>query len=649
MKRQNNMGIRKKLALLVGSFLLIIAITAFGFFPFLLTDEMEKNLKNEARVTGSILAHSFCTYVAFEDSNSIRASFLRLNEVSNIDELSFFVVKNARGKIFSIFKKQQANDFIKAEILLDENEFIEFNQNLITSVPIRLDKENVGSIIVAISKKQFITSLKESLIILVGVGVLLISLGIYFFVIIIRKIIYNPILELTATANQIAKGNTSIDIKVKANDEIGALQKSFQEMLESMRHHEYVAKQISIGELDVKLNIKSEEDSLSKSLLIVIETLNNLINDLSLLTNESKNGNLSIRANSKNYQGTYKTIINDFNLTLDAIVEPIYETTKVVEQLAAGDLTKRMTGNYKGELALIKNDINRLADSFKYAIEEVGIAIHTTANTSNHITNSSEEMAAGSLDQSNQTEEVTLAIGEMTKIILSTTTNASRAAEAAKRAGIIAREGGKVVSETITGMNHVAEVVEKSAHIVEELGKSSGQIGEIIQVIDDIADQTNLLALNAAIEAARAGEQGRGFAVVADEVRKLAERTTKATKQIALMIKKIQKDTMSAVESMHTGTVEVEKGKASASKAGEALDEIIHGTEELVSMVTLVATATEEQSNTAKQIHKSIEGINSVAHEASNNITQIAKSSENLSNLTVGLKDLVSRFNLQGA
>ena len=161
-------------------------------------------------------------------------------------------------------------------------------------------------------------------------------------------------------------------------------------------------------------------------------------------------------------------------------------------------------------------------------------------------------------------------------------------------------------------MIKISEVVKQSAETVQALGKSSDQIGEIVQVIDDIADQTNLLALNAAIEAARAGEQGRGFAVVADEVRKLAERTTKATKEIATMIKQIQKDTNDAVESMQQGTAEVEVGKKLAEKAGSSLQEIIHGAEQVVDIVTQVAAASEEQSSAAEQISKNIESTHIV-------------------------------------
>ena len=206
-----------------------------------------------------------------------------------------------------------------------------------------------------------------------------------------------------------------------------------------------------------------------------------------------------------------------------------------------------------------------------------------------------------------------------------------------------------MVNETIKGMNRISEVVQNSAEIVQQLGRSSGHIGEIVQVIDDIADQTNLLALNAAIEAARAGEQGRGFAVVADEVRKLAERTTKATKEIALMIIQIQKDTQSAVVSMEKGTKEVESGRKLADKAGESLKEIIAGAQSVVDIISQVAAASEEQSATSEQISKSIEAISSVTQQSTEGVQQVAKATEDLSRLTHNLQNLVKKFKINAS
>ena len=255
-------------------------------------------------------------------------------------------------------------------------------------------------------------------------------------------------------------------------------------------------------------------------------------------------------------------------------------------------------------------------------------------------------MAAGAQEQSTQAAEVASAVEEMTRTIINTTQHASLAAKISQDAGDVAYNGGEVVKDTIMGMNKIAEVVNQSAGIVKELGNSSNQIGEIIQVIEDIADQTNLLALNAAIEAARAGEQGRGFAVVADEVKKLAERTTSATKEIADMIKKIQSDTNGAVNAIEKGTDEVYKGKELAQKAGNSLNTIINSTKEVVDAITQLAAASEKQSTTSEEISRSIEGINQVTQESAIGLEQIARASEDLNRLTDNLQSIVQQFKI---
>jgi methyl-accepting chemotaxis protein len=255
-------------------------------------------------------------------------------------------------------------------------------------------------------------------------------------------------------------------------------------------------------------------------------------------------------------------------------------------------------------------------------------------------------MAAGAQEQTSQATEVAGAVEEMTKTIIENSRNAANTVETARQAKVSAEQGGHVVEETVVGMKRIAEVVRQSAATVQELGKSSDQIGEIITVIDDIADQTNLLALNAAIEAARAGEQGRGFAVVADEVRKLAERTTKATKEIAGMITRIQTDTQGAVTAMEEGTKQVSTGIALADKAGASLHEIVNVSQKVTDAVTQIAGASEEQSKASEQISRNVEGISNVTNESAMGVQQIAQAAEDLNRLTENLQVLVGRFTL---
>ncbi len=460
------------------------------------------------------------------------------------------------------------------------------------------------------------------------------------------KIIGNPIKKLAETADKLALGNVDISIESKTTDEIGNLEKSFGLMIEGIKEKVVAAEKLAVGDLTVQINVRSDEDALSKSMQKVVESLKGLEAETITLSKAAVEGKLSTRGNAGKYSGGYKEIISGVNETLDAVVAPLQESSEVLNKIAEGDLTARMVGTYRGDFQAIKDNINHLAESFNNALSDVSAAIQATASASSQISSSAEEMAAGAQEQSSQTSEVASAVDEMTRTIMDTTHNASNASQTAKSAGSIAKEGGKVVDQTIQGMNRIANVVKQSAETVQQLGKSSDQIGEIVQVIDDIADQTNLLALNAAIEAARAGEQGRGFAVVADEVRKLAERTTKATKEIATMIKQIQQDTSEAVISMTSGTLEVDKGRELADEAGKSLAQIITGAQEVVDIVTQVAAASEEQSSAAEQISKNLEAINHVTNESATGIQQIARASEDLNRLTINLQELIARFKI---
>ena len=215
-----------------------------------------------------------------------------------------------------------------------------------------------------------------------------------------------------------------------------------------------------------------------------------------------------------------------------------------------------------------------------------------------------------------------------------------------EHSGRTAEEGGGVVEQTVTGMNAISEAVSASADSVRELGARGEQIGQVIEVINDIADQTNLLALNAAIEAARAGEHGKGFAVVADEVRKLADRTTKATDEVAQSITAIQNETAAAVSKMESGTDEVQRGVEKAREAGSSLGEIVQGARDVASLIQSIAAAAEEQSTASEQVSRNVESITAVTGQTSEGARQSAAASTQLSGKAEQLQQLVGRFTL---
>jgi methyl-accepting chemotaxis protein len=311
-----------------------------------------------------------------------------------------------------------------------------------------------------------------------------------------------------------------------------------------------------------------------------------------------------------------------------------------------GDLTQRIVVSSGDEVGELSREFNLFVDKVHEIMKSVAAKTLRLATASEEIASSAIQMSQGSSNQHNQTNLVATAMQEMTSSVGEISENTGKAANFATQATDVAKEGGKIVQEALTTIRSLAEGVGTTAQKIEGLGKRSDQIGKIIGVIDDIADQTNLLALNAAIEAARAGEQGRGFAVVADEVRKLAERTTKATKEIAQMIESVQIETRAAVDQMEAGTRQVEEGVATTAKAGASLDEIITAAQRVGDMIAHIAAATTQQSSTAEQINSNVDQIAKITHESAAGAQQAASACEELSKLTVELQELVGRFKL---
>lgn len=489
-----------------------------------------------------------------------------------------------------------------------------------------------------------VSSMLSRSLITIIIGMILGTLAFLFtFLKIIPKLL-SPVNKFKDLLKRYSLGDYRENSELNTKDEFGEMSIMLNKLREAQLEKINAAEKIASGDLSHQINALSEHDSLSFSFNRMTETLNRLVQEMNRLTEESVLGNSSTRGNEKSFEGAYKNIIKGVNNTLDTVYAPINEAVLALEQVAEGNLTTKIETEYKGDHEKIKKSINFATASLRKTITEVSHAVTSAANSANQISSNSEKMALGAQHQTSEAVKVVHAVEEMTKSIFTSSQNTSSAAEASKHAGKIAKDGGKVVEETIHGMINIADIVKSSADTVKALGKNSEQIGEIIQVINDIADQTNLLALNAAIEAARAGEQGRGFAVVADEVRKLAERTTKATKEIAVMIKQIQKDTSKAVDSMQKGTTEVERGKISAQNARESLKEIISGADKVVDIVSQVAAASEEQSATSEQISKNIESIGNVTQESASGIQQIAHAAEDLNKLTNDLQELVSQF-----
>jgi methyl-accepting chemotaxis protein len=313
---------------------------------------------------------------------------------------------------------------------------------------------------------------------------------------------------------------------------------------------------------------------------------------------------------------------------------------EITRQVADGDLSYCFEQDRGG----VYDAMRRMVEQLRQVMDKVNRSSQDVASASVQLNANADQMASASHEVVSQANTVATASEEMSATSMDIANNCHRAAESSTQASRTAQTGAEIVRNTVDGMTRIAEKVRSSAAVVEQLGHRSDQIGEIVATIEDIADQTNLLALNAAIEAARAGEQGRGFAVVADEVRALAERTSRATREIGEMIKSIQNETRCAVSSMEDGVREVEQGTNEAARSGQALEEILEKINEVTSQISQIATAAEEQTATTREISNNIQQISEVVDMTAKGTLDISQSSSNLSRLSVELQELVRRF-----
>lgn len=313
--------------------------------------------------------------------------------------------------------------------------------------------------------------------------------------------------------------------------------------------------------------------------------------------------------------------------------------------LADGDLTVT---------ASVTEDITgAIADSINYAIEALRELVTTINQTSEQVSGATQESRATAMHlaeaSEHQAEQITQAnesIKEMTGAIDQMSNDATESAEVARRSVEIASTGADTVRNTITGMDEIREQIQETSKRIKRLGESSQEIGDIVELIDDIADQTNILALNAAMQAAMAGEAGRGFAVVADEVQRLAERSINATKQIEALVKTIQADTNEAVTSMEASTSGVVKGAKLAEDAGEALKEIESVSEYIADLTGKIAQSAKKQSDEAVNIKDTMSVIQEITNQTSEGTHQTANSIGALADLSDQLQKSVAGFRL---
>ncbi len=402
---------------------------------------------------------------------------------------------------------------------------------------------------------------------------------------------------------------------------------------------------MSHGDLGTRLNLHRTDEigMLAASMDQLADTIHAMVGEADRLTRAAVEGSLATRGDEAKFEGVYRTIVKGVNDTLDAVIDPLRVAARHIDRIARGEIPRPITDQYRGDFDLLRSNLNTMTDNLREFNGDLQTGLSVLAASSTEILVTVSQVAAGAAETATAISQTSTTAEEVKQTAQLTATKARGVQEVAARTETVGDAGRRAVAETLEGMRHISDQMAGIADAVVRLSEQGQAIGEIIATVNDLAEESNMLAVNAAIEATRAGEFGKGFAVVAQEVKSLAEQSRHATTQVRSILFEVQKATSAAVMATEQGSKAVAAGVKQAADAGESIRVLVGSVSEASQAAVQIAASSDQQLAGMEQIAAALNSIRQATSQNMAGSLQLETSARSLQELGGRLKDLVDK------